>query len=625
MKLILEMQNNSPKDIVPHPSGVLTGNISRRDVLKGGLASIVAAGIFPRLNLSAKGIILGGDSSDAGKLPPAPFFVPFTTEVPRPGRLAPRTLMPAPGSVDATCGSEAVLHGIAPEFYKTHPTHRRDWDRFRPAHYLLEVQPTVHQFIPGIDTPCIGYNGIVPGPTIRAHCGQPMVVRMANRIDLESSLHLHGSHSPSHSDGHPNFYCLPNECRDYYYPNALPLVPGSTTPDVSEGPSTMWYHDHGNDVTAHNVAHGLAGFCIFTDDLEKGLVNAKVLPAVDDGTAQGRYDIPLVLQDQAINPDGTIYWDPLNHDGRIGNIFCVNGVAQPKLTVERRKYRFRLLNGSLARVVHVRFSHRVPTLQIGNDSWLLPQAVAVTGVRLTPAKRADWIVDFSSFPEGTEIYLENIMEQTDGRGPKGLNVAARIPYMKIVVTGKTPQPDSLAIKAGTPLRPHVPLHPDEVTVVRQFDFERKNGAWVVNGEFWNPARCDADIKSGAVEKWILKNGSGGWWHPIHIHLESHQIQTVNGAPPPTIWAAKSDTTELADNTTVEMLMQFRTFTGPFVFHCHNNNHEDMRMMKQMEVCNYDPVTGMEDPPLLNGQFWAVPPDICGIPQHIIDTEPQLFT
>ena len=625
MKLILEMQNNSPKDIVPHPYGVLTGNISRRDVLKGGLASIVAAGIFPRLNLSAKGIILGGDSSDAGKLPPAPFFVPFTTELPRPGRLAPRTLMPAPGSPEASCGSEAVLHGIAPEFHKTHRTHRRDWDRFRPAHYLLEVQPTVHQFIAGIDTPCIGYNGIVPGPTIRAHCGQPMVVRMGNRIDLESSLHLHGSHSPSHSDGHPNFYCLPNECRDYYYPNALPLVPGSTTPDVSEGPSTMWYHDHGNDVTAHNVAHGLAGFCIFTDDLEKGLVNAKVLPAVDEGTAQGRYDIPLVLQDQAINPDGTLYWDPLDHDGRIGNVFCVNGVAQPKLTVERRKYRFRLLNGSIARVVHVRFSHRVPTLQIGNDSWLLPEAVAVSGVRLTPAKRADWIVDFSSFPEGTEIYLENIMEQTDGRGPKGLNVAARIPYMKIVVTGKTPQPDSLAIKAGTPLRPHVPLHPDEVTVVRQFDFERKNGAWVVNGEFWNPARCDADIKRGAVEKWVLKNGSGGWWHPIHIHLESHQIQTVNGAPAPAIWAAKSDTTELAGNTTVEMLMQFRTFTGPFVFHCHNTNHEDMRMMKQMEVCHHDPVTGIQDLPLLNGQFWSVPPDVCGIPQHIIDTEPQLFT
>ena len=621
--IAVNMNSNPSPENVNSSSGHPAGSLTRRDVLKGGLASILAAGLMPRMNTSAKTIILGSDGG--GNLPPAPLFVPFTTEVPRPSRLAPSRLLPAPGSPEACCGSEAVLHGIAPEFYKTHPDHRKDWDRYRTAHYMLEVQPTVHQYIPGIDTPCFGYNGLVPGPTLRAHCGQPMVIRMANRIDLESSLHHHGSHSPSHADGHPNFYCFPNECRDYYYPNALPLTPGSAVPDISEAPSTMWYHDHGNDVTAHNVAHGLAGFSIFTDDLEKGLVNARVLPAVDDGAAQGRYDVPLVLQDQALNPDGTIFWDSLNHDGRIGNIFCVNGVAQPKLTVERRAYRFRLLNGCLSRVMHLRFSHRVPTLQIGNDSWLLPQALAVSGVRLTPAKRADWIVDFSAFPDGTEIYLENIMEQTDGRGPKGLNVAARVPFMKIVVKGQTSQPKTLDIRAGTALRPHEPIHPDEARVVRQFDFERKNGAWVVNGEFWDPSRCDADIKKGSVERWVLRNGSGGWWHPIHIHLESHQIQSVNGAPPPAIWAAKSDTSELAANTTVELLMRFRTFSGPFVFHCHNNNHEDMRMMKQMEVCGHDPVTGVDQPPMLNGISFSVPPDVCGIPQNIIDTEPQLFT
>ncbi len=26
------------------------------------------------------------------------------------------------------------------------------------------------------------------------------------------------------------------------------------------------------------------------------------------------------------------------------------------------------------------------------------------------------------------------------------------------------------------------------------------------------------------------------------------------------------------------MIKFRTFTGPFVFHCHNLEHEDMRMM-----------------------------------------------
>ncbi|MEZ6124597.1 MAG: multicopper oxidase domain-containing protein [Planctomycetaceae bacterium] len=45
---------------------------------------------------------------------------------------------------------------------------------------------------------------------------------------------------------------------------------------------------------------------------------------------------------------------------------------------------------------------------------------------------------------------------------------------------------------------------------------------------------------------------------------------------------KHDTTVLGPNTEVHILMRFRTFEGPFVFHCHNLDHEDMRMMYQMD-------------------------------------------
>ncbi|MFM7833840.1 MAG: multicopper oxidase domain-containing protein, partial [Planctomycetaceae bacterium] len=38
---------------------------------------------------------------------------------------------------------------------------------------------------------------------------------------------------------------------------------------------------------------------------------------------------------------------------------------------------------------------------------------------------------------------------------------------------------------------------------------------------------------------------------------------------------KHDTTILGPNTEVHVLMRFRTFEGPFVFHCHNLEHEDM--------------------------------------------------
>jgi FtsP/CotA-like multicopper oxidase with cupredoxin domain len=83
----------------------------------------------------------------------------------------------------------------------------------------------------------------------------------------------------------------------------------------------------------------------------------------------------------------------------------------------------------------------------------------------------------------------------------------------------------------------------------------------------------------------LENAGGGWWHPIHIHLESHQIRSINGSPPDPAWQHKSDTCILKGGDVAEIVMKFRTFLGPFVMHCHNLEHEDLRMMQ-----NFDPRT-----------------------------------
>ena len=98
----------------------------------------------------------------------------------------------------------------------------------------------------------------------------------------------------------------------------------------------MWYHDHAMDITGHNVAVGLAGFYIVSDALEDDMIARNVLPEID-----GEFDIPMVFQDQRLNVDGSIFYDFLDHNGRLGDIWVVNGVAQPKLHVKRRKYRFR--------------------------------------------------------------------------------------------------------------------------------------------------------------------------------------------------------------------------------------------------------------------------------------------
>jgi FtsP/CotA-like multicopper oxidase with cupredoxin domain len=87
---------------------------------------------------------------------------------------------------------------------------------------------------------------------------------------------------------------------------------------------------------------------------------------------------------------------------------------------------------------------------------------------------------------------------------------------------------------------------------------------------------------GSAERWILRNNGGGWWHPVHIHLEAHQWQKINGQAPALQDQFKQDTTILGSGDEVEMFMKFRTWIGGFVFHCHNLEHEDMRMMFNMD-------------------------------------------
>ncbi len=156
----------------------------------------------------------------------------------------------------------------------------------------------------------------------------------------------------------------------------------------------------------------------------------------------------------------------------------------------------------------------------------------------------------------------------------------RPPSSKFIVEG-TPQ-NNATIGPGDALRPHTPIDPGEIVRTRRFEFERSHGAWVINNRFFDPDRDDATPKIGTAERWILENGSGGWVHPIHLHLEAHQIQRIDGKAPPPHMAAKKDTVLLGDFN-AEMFMKFRTFPGRFVFHCHNVEHEDMRMMGVFNV------------------------------------------
>jgi FtsP/CotA-like multicopper oxidase with cupredoxin domain len=399
---------------------------------------------------------------------------------------------------------------------------------------------------------------------------------------------------------------------DYFYPQldpgALDLIrcQSTTPPDSTERPSTQWYHDHLLDFTGPNAYRGQAGFVLCFDEVDSNDENDPNPVALRLPSAP--YDVPFALQDKriAIAPDGktsSLVFSSFDHDGFLGDKFCVNGKVQPYLEVKRRKYRFRFLNGSNARIYRLfindgfPFGKTYPMDLIATEGGLLSRPLRGTiSLLIAMAERLEVVFDFSTFPTGTELFLENRLPQSNGRKPDDglLSQGSGSQLVKFIVTGDPPQPDNSRVPDV--LRPFEPISAGEIAHAyrRRFRFERTDGAWAINERFAGDLeRPIASPVRGQPEIWTLENSSGGWWHPIHIHSEFFRVLKRNGQIP-TITArnpvvaerdglAKRDTILLKGGDTVDVFLKFRDHLGPFVFHCHNMEHEDMAMMARFDV------------------------------------------
>ncbi|MBI1852417.1 MAG: multicopper oxidase domain-containing protein [Planctomycetes bacterium] len=452
--------------------------------------------------------------------------------------------------------------------------------------YEIHEKEGLHSFHPDLPPATVwGYQDVnapnaplTPGPTFIGRVNVPAVARFVNDLPTaprsfgvpNTTVHRHGGFQEDLSDGIPTLFFRPGESYDYCWPNSNP------DNDPREGESTLWYHDHLVDFTAQNVYRGLAGFHLMFDDVDSGNENdpnpnALRLPS-------GDFDVPMVVQDKLFAGNGELVYDSFSHNGFLGDKFCVNGAIQPFFSVKQRKYRFRFLNGSNARFFEFFLSNGRSFVQIGADDNLLPHPITRTSIRIAPAERIDVVLDFNGIPTGTAIFLENRLQQTSGRGPDRV-VSHGTQVLKFIVDGPAADPSQVPNN----LRELPPINPGAVTVQRRFEFARSHGGWVVNGEFFDPNRVLARPRLGVPEIWTLKNGGGGWFHPIHIHLESHRILTRNGRIPPAWEQGRKDTVVLNPSEEVRIYIEFRQFAGQYVFHCHNIEHEDVAMMGRFDT------------------------------------------
>ncbi len=429
-----------------------------------------------------------------------------------------------------------------------------------------------------------GFNGMWPGPTILTRDNKPVVIHMTNQLAVPTSIHHHGADEAAFDDGHPlNLIQALNGPRVSGQPGDV-FVPELTNrrdyPWPSRQPAlTMWYHDHAIDFTGRNVYMGLAGFQPHLDDA----TDALPLPAGLAGLVPAPFDIPIVMQDRIFNDDGSLFFasgdNPFSppRQGTFGDVICVNGVPFPFFQVLRRKYRFRLLCGSNSRFYRLALSTGEPFTMIGTDGGLMAHPVEVPDFVAGPAERYEFVLDFAKYPIGTKIVLENHFPPGAFGDPSPAERINQI--MRFDVVGDAHDPSSVPAD----LVPLPAIDPTKAVRTHDWEFDRSGGAWVINGLSYGRGRIDAFPKLGTTEIWRFINKSGGWIHPVHVHLIEWLVLDRNGQPPFPYERGPKDVMWLGPGDTVRVAIKWQSHKGVFVMHCHNLAHEDHDMMTQFEV------------------------------------------
>lgn len=424
-------------------------------------------------------------------------------------------------------------------------------------------------------------------------------------------------------------------------------IPG----DFRELQGTLWFHDHRFYFTADNVYKGHLGMLNYYSGPDYG---NEVTP--DDGVNHRLpsgsllpwgnidFDINLMIADMAFDPSGQYFFDIFDTDGFLGDLLHVNFAFRPYFEVLPRKYRLRTICACMSRFIKLALvdenGNPVPFDFIANDGNFVNSPIRNMTVldQQGVAERYDIVVDFSQFQVGDTVKFVNLLEFSNGRGPdRELSVAEALSgesddpavgaFMEFRIVNEVESVDVPGVyhHAGDPDPSQVPnnltkqilIDPNPVRT-REIEFKRGGSGgecfpdcgdreiaaliegfdWSirVNGEsthFLNANRISNLIpRPGEVENWTLKNGGGGWDHPIHLHFEEGITIHRSGDPiPATERLVRKDVWRLRAGGEVTFQVRFGEYGGAYVNHCHNTVHEDNAMLLRYDILTADDGSG----------------------------------
>ena len=456
----------------------------------------------------------------------------------------------------------------------------------------------------------LSYNQNIPGPTITMPSGHESLVRFNNKIDYKNgyfkqsfspclanngrigrpfSVHHHGSASLPGFDGWAEDETCFGETKDYMYPN--------------NRPATEWYHDHALHLTADNAYFGLTGMYLSTSKKRHGGCG-------EPWNLEGIEEKMLILQDKVLDGKCQLFADPFGvHENSLyGDVNLVSGIPFPKMILEPKWYRFRILNAAVSRPFLLKLKD-VTLKDVGPS--ICKVIAADGGYRNTPApfpsggllmgvaERYEVVCDFTNYKDKS-MYLWNDFDPIMMKKVPYFCYSHLIANLQIAKFTSIRNPPAFE-QFNTAIEPAKPLNKvlsqadldtalqmaDSGQSHRVFKMDRSNGHWTINGETWDTLRIAAsDVGQNTWELWRFETG-GGWFHPVHIHLIDFYLIKRDGGDNKGVrdYEKKSpkDVFYLGPSTIVYVVARFGAHKGDYMFHCHNLIHEDNDMMRAFHV------------------------------------------
>lgn len=412
-----------------------------------------------------------------------------------------------------------------------------------------------------------GYNGGVPGPTIRCKVGDRLKLRLINQLDQPTSIHWHGIRIDNAMDGVPGLTqkeVMPGDSFDYDF-----IVPDA---------GTYWYHTHSR--SWEQMARGLYGLLIVENPDD---------PEFDQ-------DIPLALDDWRLAPDGQIEEDSFgalhdwSHQGRLGNWLTVNGLSNPAIKLKTgQRIRLRLANTANARILKFAFENHDAMVIALDGRPIAPRPLKNGELELAPAQRADVSLLATGAPGSRHAIHETsynkpfefahfLYEEEGGtwgtdREPLTLAAPTAPPQLDLATATTT----QLIMTGGAMGTMQSARHNGQMMSMR--DLIENNKAWAFNGVAGDldiPLLETSQGRTIVIE--IINDTS--WPHAMHLH--GHHFQVIERAGHPITNAPLRDTELMQPREKISIAFRADN-PGKWLLHCHMIEHMAAGMVTWLKV------------------------------------------